>query len=297
MAYKRLDGRKPEDLREMEAKAGVIPNATGSAYFKAGNTIAYAAVYGPRELIPRFLQNPKTGLIRCHYNMLPFSGSGDRIRPGNKRRSQEISMVMKSSLNLVVDLKDFPNSVVDIFVEFPQTDAGSRCAAISAAAIALADAGIPMKDMISAVAMGEVDGTVMADLTYAEEAFDGVVSDIPIAMTHNSKEITLLQMDGEISKEHLIQSLEMGREATEKVYKVQMKALKEKFELPEVDTSSVAKKPSPAPAAEVPKEEAPAQEAPKAPEAKPAAPKFVAPKIEPKAEESKPEQTAEKEVQ
>ncbi|MBU1111364.1 MAG: exosome complex exonuclease Rrp41, partial [Nanoarchaeota archaeon] len=160
MTYKRLDGRKPEDLREMEAKAGVIPNANGSAYFKAGNTIAYAAVYGPRELIPRFLQDPKTGLIRCHYNMLPFSGSGDRIRPGNKRRSQEISMVMQSALNLVVDLKDFPNSVVDIFVEFPQTDAGSRCAAISAAAIALADAGIPMKDMISAVAMGQVDGTV-----------------------------------------------------------------------------------------------------------------------------------------
>ena len=290
MAYKkRFDGRKFDQIREMEAKVGVIKRASGSAMFRMGETIAYAAVYGPRELIPRFLQDPKTGLIRCHYNMLPFSGSGDRIRPGNKRRSQEISMVMKSALNLVVDLKDFPNSVVDIFVEFPQTDAGSRCAAISAAAIALADAGIPMKDMISAVAMGEVDGTVMADLTYAEEAFDGVVSDIPIAMTHNSKEITLLQMDGEISKDHLIESLRMGKEATEKVYEVQMKALKEKFKLPEVDTSSVAKKS--APAAEVSKEEAPAQEA------KPAAPRFVAPKIEPEAEESKPEQTAEKEVQ
>jgi len=287
MAYKRLDGRKPEDLREMEAKAGVIPNAAGSAYFKAGNTIAYAAVYGPRELVPRFLQNPKRGLIRCHYNMLPFSGSGDRIRPGNKRRSQEISMVMKGALNLVVDLKDFPNSVVDIFVEFPQTDAGSRCAAISAAAIALADAGIPMKDMISAVAMGEVDGTVMADLNYAEEAFDGVVSDIPIAMTHNNKEITLLQMDGEISKEHLIKSLEMGKEATELVYKVQIKALKEKFNLPEVDTSSVAK-PSPAPVEATP--EVKAEETPKeepAPEAAPA---------EPKAEESEPEQSKEKEA-
>src|SRR3989338_259611 len=147
MAYKkRLDERKIDELRPMEAKAGVIPNADGSAYFKAGNTIAYAAVYGPRELVPRFLQDPTKGKLRCHYNMMPFSGSGERIRPGANRRAQEIAMVMTKSLEPVVDLSAFPNAVVDIFVELPQTDAGTRCAAISAAAIALADAGIPMKD-------------------------------------------------------------------------------------------------------------------------------------------------------
>ena len=231
MAYtKRLDGRKFNELRSMEAKAGVIANADGSAYFKVGNTIAYAAVYGPREVFPRFMSNPKKGILKCHYNMLPFSGTGERIRPGNKRRSQEISMVMKKALEPVIDLSAFPNSMVEIFVEFPQTDAGTRCAAISAASIALAEAGIPMKDMVSSVAMGEVDGTVVADLTYDEEAYDGVVSDIPVAILHNSKEISLLQMDGEISKEALIESLELAKESTELVYEVQMKALKEKYQ-------------------------------------------------------------------
>jgi exosome complex component RRP41 len=230
MVYtKRLDGREVDELRPMEAKAGVIPNANGSAYFKAGNTLAYAAVYGPRELFPKHLQNPKTGIIRCHYNMLPFSGSGERIRPGGNRRSQEISMVMNNALEPVIDLSAFPNSVVDIFVELPQTDAGTRCAAISAAAIALADAGIPMKDMVSSVALGQVDGTVVADLIYNEEAYDAVVSDIPIAMIHNKKEITLLQMDGGISKEDLLKALELGKKATEKVYQVQKQALKERF--------------------------------------------------------------------
>src|SRR3989338_10435142 len=136
MVYKRrLDGRKDDELRPMEAKVGVVPNAVGSASFRVGKTWAIAAVYGPRELFPRFLQDPKRGKLRCHYNMMPFSGSGERIRPGTNRRSQEIAMVMQKALEPVVDLSQYPNSVVDVFVELPQTDAGTRCAAISAASM------------------------------------------------------------------------------------------------------------------------------------------------------------------
>lgn len=230
MVYtKRIDGRKIDELRPMEAKAGVIKNANGSASFKIGKTWAIAAVYGPREVVPRFMANPRGGILRCHYTMMPFSGSGERIKPGRSRRSQEISMVMEQSLKPVVDLSAFPNSVVDIFVELPQTDAGTRCAAISAACIALADAGIPMKDMVSSIAIGQVDGMVVADLNYGEESYPAIVSDIPVAMLHNSKEISLLQMDGEISKNDLLKALEMAKIATEKVYLLQVKALKEKF--------------------------------------------------------------------
>lgn len=232
MVYtKRIDGRKMDELRPMEAKAGVINNANGSASFKIGKTWAIAAVYGPREVFPRFMANPKEGILRCHYTMMPFSGSGERIKPGRSRRAQEISMVMDQSLRPVVDLSAFPNSVVDIFVELPQTDAGTRCAAISAACIALADAGIPMKDMVSSVAVGQVDGTVVADLNYNEESYPAIVSDIPVAMLHNNKEISLLQMDGEISKNDLLKALEMAKTATEKVYLLQVKALKEKFKV------------------------------------------------------------------
>jgi exosome complex component RRP41 len=230
MAYnQRLDGRKVDELRPMELKAGVIKNAKGSASFKIGKTWAIAAVYGPREIYPRFLANPKRGILRCHYTMMPFSGSGERIRPGRSRRAQEISLVIKHSLEPVVDLSEFPNSVVDIFIQLPQTDAGTRCAAISAASVALADAGIPMKDMISSVAVGQVDGAVVADLTYGEESYPAVVSDIPVAMLHNSKKISLLQMDGEITREDLKKSLEMAKIATDKVYELQLKALKERF--------------------------------------------------------------------
>lgn len=242
MVYKeRLDGRKDDELRPMEAKAGVIPNADGSASFKIGKTWAIAAVYGPRELYPRFMQDPTKGLLRCHYSMMPFSGSGERIRPGNSRRSQEIAMVMTKALEPVVDLTDFPNAVVDIFVDLPQTDAGTRCAAISAASIALADAGIPMKDMVCSVAVGKVDDKIVADLSYKEEQIsefnpdsaDATVADIPVAIIHNTKEVTLLQLDGDITKEGLREALELAKKTSEKVYELQKKALKEKFLLEE----------------------------------------------------------------
>ncbi len=233
MAYKkRLDGRKFDELRKIDAKVGVIKNAVGSAYFRIGNTVAYAAVYGPRDLYPRFLKDPTKGLLRCTYNMMPFSGSGNRVRPGPSRRSREISLVTDGALMPVIDLEDFPNSVVDVFIELSQTDAGSRCAGICAASMALADAGIVMKDLVGAVSVGIVDGQIVVDLDYEEEAYEaGDVADIPIAYIPSMDKFSLLQMDGKISKENLMKALDLGKKAILKIIDVQRKALKSKFEV------------------------------------------------------------------
>lgn len=231
MAYKkRLDGRKFDELREIEAKVGVIKNATGSAYFKIGNTVAYAAVYGPRDLFPRFLKDPKKGLLRCNYNMMAFSGMGERVRPGPSRRSREISLVTENSLLPVVNLEDFPNAVVDVFIELTQTDAGSRCAGICAASMALADAGIVMKDLVSAVSVGVVDGQICLDLNYEEEAYDkGDVADIPVAYIPSMDKFSLLQMDGKVSVADLMKALDIVKKGTLQILEVQRNALKAKF--------------------------------------------------------------------
>lgn len=233
MVYtKRLDGRDWTELRPMSAAVGVINNANGSATFTMGKTIAYAAVYGPRELYPKFLQDPKKGLLRCHYNMMPFSGQGDRVRPGPSRRSREISLVMTNALLPVLDMSQFPNAVVDVFVEFTQTDAGSRCAGICAASLALADAGLAMKDLVTAVAVGRVDDKFVVDLDYQEEAYEeGDVADIPVAMLPNSGRITLLQMDGKIKPGDLLKLLELAKESMGKIYELQKQALLKKFEV------------------------------------------------------------------
>jgi len=229
MAYEtRFDGRKFDETRPMEAKAGIIKRAVGSGWFKIGNTEAYAAVYGPREMFPKFKQNPESGVLRCNYNMMPFSSGGERVRPGPSRRSKEISMVTERALRPVLDLSEFPNAVVDVFIELPQTDAGTRCAGICAASIALADAGIPMKDMVCAISAGKVEDKILVDLNYEEDSHEHGV-DIPVAVLHNSKQIALLQMDGEITPDELRQAIELAKKASDEIYEAQKAALKDKF--------------------------------------------------------------------
>ncbi|MBI2541212.1 exosome complex exonuclease Rrp41 [Candidatus Woesearchaeota archaeon] len=236
MTYKtRIDGRGFDEARPIEAKVGVIPRADGSAMFRIGNTWAYAAVYGPRNLHPKFLQDPQKGILRCNYNMMPFSSSGERVRPGGSRRSKEISLVTEKALLPVLNLDEYPNSVVDVFIELPQTEAGSRCAGICAASMALADAGLEMKDLVSAVSVGRVADKLLVDLDYSEESYPDVkVADIPIAMMPNTGKITLLQMDGEVKKEELMKLIDMGKKVLMEIYEVQKKALKEKYHEVEV---------------------------------------------------------------
>ncbi|MBS3175036.1 exosome complex exonuclease Rrp41 [Candidatus Woesearchaeota archaeon] len=225
---KRIDGRKQDELRPMEAKVGIIKRANGSAMFKIGNTIAIAAVYGPRELYPGFLQHPTKGILRCEYNMMAFSGSGDRVKPGGSRRAKEISLVTQRALLPVLDLSAYAGAVIDVFIELVQTDAGTRCAGITAAAMALADAGIPMKDLITAVSVGKAGGKLVTDLNYLEDSEEGGV-DLPLAMSTRTGQVTLLQMDGILSKEELKELLALGKKASEKIKEVQVKALLDKF--------------------------------------------------------------------
>lgn len=237
MAYeKRISGRAFDEPRPIEAKAGVIKKADGSAYFKIGETAAYAAVYGPRECHPAFMRNPKTGILRCHYTMMPFSGDGERVRPGPNRRAKEISMVTENALLPVLDLQNYPNTVVDVFIELPETDAGSRCAGICAASIALADAGITMKDMVPSVSVGQVEGMILVDLDGAEEHMDeNAAADVPMAMIMSTGEITLLQMDGIVEPEKLFKAIDMVEPAMIKIAEIQRQAIKDRYKADAAD--------------------------------------------------------------
>ena len=108
--FKRTDGRKNDELRKIKAKVGIIPNADGSAMYQSGDTIAIAAVYGPRKMHPQHQQDPEKGVLRCNYNMLSFSVS-ERIRPGPSRRSTEISKITEWALEPVLMIEKYPNSV------------------------------------------------------------------------------------------------------------------------------------------------------------------------------------------
>ncbi len=224
--FKRADGRNVDELRQISAKVGIVPNADGSAMWKQGDTIAIAAVYGPKKMHPQHQQDPSTGKLRCNYNMMSFSVS-DRARPGTNRRSTEISKITEWALEPVLMMENYPNTVIEVHINIIQADAGTRCAGINAAAMALAHAGIPMRDMVSSVSVGKLDKTIVVDLNKNEEDYedgDGA-TDIPISMTHRG-ELTHIQLDGKITKEQLKEVVEMARKATQQIYEVQKEALK-----------------------------------------------------------------------
>ena len=225
--FKRPDGRKTDELREMKAKVGVVPNADGSAMFSFGDTIAIAAVYGPKKMHPQHSQNPAKGTLRCNYNMMSFSVT-DRIRPGPSRRSQEISKITEWALEPVLMIDDFPSMVVDVHISILQANASTRCAGINAAAMALVHAGIPMRDMVSSVSIGKLDKQLVVDVNkYEEDWEEGEgATDIPFTFT-NSGKLTHVQLDGKITSKQLKDAVELTGKAAKEIYEVQKKALKE----------------------------------------------------------------------
>lgn len=223
---KREDGRKADELRPVEITAGVIPNANGSAMVKMGNTVAVAAVYGPRPMHPRHKQQSDRTVLRTVYQMVPFSTT-DRCRPGPNRRSQEISKVTREALEPALFLDEFPKCVIDVFINVIQANAGTRTAGINAASVALADAGVPMRDLVASVAAGKIDKDYVLDLAGKEE--EATACDMPIAWMGREKKVTLLQLDGDLPVEDAKKVMELAIKGCEDVYKKQKEALRKRW--------------------------------------------------------------------
>lgn len=222
----RIDGRKKDELRDVKIEVGVLKRADGSAYVEWGMNKVYAAVYGPRELFPRFLRRSDKAVLQCKYNMASFSVD-ERKRPGPDRRSVEISKVTRGALESVVLTENFPESVINVNIEVVQAEAGTRCAGITAASVALADAGIPMKDLVPACAAGKVGGEIVLDLCKEEDNFGE--SDLPIAMIPRTGGISLLQMDGLMTKEELEEALNLAKKGCKIIYEKQKEALRKRY--------------------------------------------------------------------
>ena len=223
---KRLDGRKLDELRKTEIEVGVIPNANGSCRLKMGGTEVLAAVYGPRAVVPKHKTIGDRAYLKCYYDMASFSTT-ERNRPGPSRRSKEISLVMTGALAPSIMLKKYPKTEIDVYTIVSNSDAGTRCVAISAAAVALADAGIEMRDVVAAVATGKIDGKLALDLSNVEDNFGE--ADLPVTIMPHTQEVTHLQMDGDFSNAEFEKALDMAIKGCLELSKKQKAALKSKY--------------------------------------------------------------------
>ncbi|KAJ0100879.1 hypothetical protein Patl1_06580 [Pistacia atlantica] len=213
----RLDGRRPMEMRQLRAEIGGVAKADGSAMFEMGNTKVIAAVYGPREVQNRSQQITDQALVRCEYSMANFS-TGDRMRKprvtvyklltcielGGKLsgkltvhapgygRSTEISLVIRQTMEACILTNLMPHSQIDIFVQVLQADGGTRSACINAATLALADAGIPMCDIVTSCSAGYLNSTPLLDLNYVEDSAGG--PDVTVGILPTLDKVTLLQL-------------------------------------------------------------------------------------------------------
>lgn len=222
----RLDGRKPDELRSIKLEVGVIPNADGSAYVEHGKNKILAGVYGPREVHPKHLALQDRTVLKCRYHMAPFSVQ-ERKSPAPSRREIELSKVIRESLEPSIFMEYYPRTMIDVFIEILQADGGTRCASITAASLALADAGIPMRDLVVACAAGKADDTIVLDLM-DEEDKQGK-ADVPVALMPNLNAITLLQMDGKLTHEEFENAVNLAIDGCKRIYSMQKEALKAKY--------------------------------------------------------------------
>ena len=219
----RLDGRAIDESRPVEVKVGVIPVADGSAWVKHGLNEAVCAVYGPMEAHPRKIQLQDQAVIDVRYNMAPFSTS-DRIRPGFNRRSREISKVTAEAFASTVMVERYPRSKIRIEIEILSAEAGTQCVGITAASVALADAGIPMRGMIVGVASGKIEDTVVLDLDKAEDNYGQ--ADLPMGIMPTTGEIAFMQMDGDLSMDELQQAIDYNFTAAAEIHDIMEAALR-----------------------------------------------------------------------
>ncbi len=223
---KRLDGRTVNDLRPTEIKIGVVKNADGSAEIRMGKNIIIAAVYGPRELHPKHRALPHRALIQCFYRMSTFSVN-DRKSPAPSRREKEISMILANALTSVVLTEKYPRTTVDVYLQVLQADGGTRCASLTAASVALADAGVPMRGIISSVASGLINDKVAQDLDDIEDQKGS--GDMPLGYCPTLNEVSLFQLDGVFTLEQFDECLDLSIEGAKKLHTMQTDALKQKY--------------------------------------------------------------------
>jgi ribonuclease PH len=201
--FYRSDSRTPDQLRPVSIHADYISTAEGSVLIEVGNTrvICTASV---EESVPSFLRNSSKGWVTAEYGMLPRStltrSARESARGRIGGRTHEIQRLIGRSLRAVTDLEKLGERSIMLDCDVIQADGGTRTAAITGAFVALAlalgklvDAGtlsaLPLRDTVTAVSVGIVDGQPLLDLNYEEDSRADV--DMNCVMTASGKFVEL----------------------------------------------------------------------------------------------------------
>jgi ribonuclease PH len=192
------------------------------------------------EKVPPFLKGKGQGWVTAEYGMLPRSTHtrSDREAAKGKQsgRTQEIQRLIGRSLRAVMDMAALGERTIHIDCDVLQADGGTRCASITGAWIAVADAienlkqsgaiaTSPLKDSVAAVSVGMVQGRAVLDLDYLEDS--DCDADMNVVMTGSGGfvEIQGTAEGRTFSKEELNRLLELAQEGINQLKACQLRAL------------------------------------------------------------------------
>ncbi|EZA58696.1 hypothetical protein DMN91_008791 [Ooceraea biroi] len=195
---KRQDGRSNNELRNIFLKAGIITEAKGSAYIEMGNTKVVCSVFDPRE-IPNKTDYSVKGELYCEFKFAPFSHRKRKMHQQDAEE-KEYSSILQRALEPAVCLQEFPNFQIDIYTVVLDNGGSALAAAITAASLALANAGVPMFGLVTASTIGICDDRYLVDPTDAEEEFCSTKSSSDASHNHGTIVQAILPQHGQTSE-------------------------------------------------------------------------------------------------
>ncbi|MEX0940057.1 MAG: polyribonucleotide nucleotidyltransferase [Candidatus Babeliales bacterium] len=233
---KRIDERKFDEIRQIAVEVGLLPYTHGSSLFTRGKTQALATVTlgggQDQQQVEDLMGNTLEKSFMLHYNFLPYSSGEVRFMRGPGRREIGHGYLAVSALEQVLPLKkDFPYTI-RIVVDILESDGSTSMATVCSSTMALMNAGVPIRKMVSGIAMGLLqspDGTfkALSDINGDEDAY-GLMD---FKVTGTDIGITAIQMDikykGGLPRKVFEQALAQSRDGRLHILKEMQKVMTE----------------------------------------------------------------------
>ena len=218
---KRIDGRNPDEIRQITCETGFLPRTHGSAVFTRGQTQSLVAVtLGTKMDEQRLdeLEGESTKSYMLHYNFPPFcTGEAKPIRGTSRREIGHGALAERALFPVIPAESSFPYTV-RIVSDIMESNGSSSMASVCGGSLALMDAGVPIKAAVGGIAMGlikENDNVViLTDILGDEDHF----GDMDFKVTGTTEGVTAIQMDIKITG----LSVDIMRDALENAKKARL---------------------------------------------------------------------------
>ena len=232
----RPDGRAPADLRPLALERGANPYAEGSCLVRMGGTLVLCTA-SLEAGVPGWRKGSGLGWVTAEYAMLPRATTErtPRERQGAGGRTQEIQRLIGRSARAALTGFDFGEHTIRLDCDVLQADGGTRTAAVTGAAVALADAcarlasstGVksPFERLVAAVSVGIVEGEPRLDLCYAEDKVAEVDANVVVAEPDRLVEVQGTGEHGTFARGELDRMLDLALAGTARIFAAQRAAL------------------------------------------------------------------------